>query len=141
MAPPSHELNESDFAAIESVIKGTERGRLFLAEVGRRRRADDAARILAAIERIEARMAHGDSERARQRLESERAKEIVGQLAVVLKDLRPLADAQVRARTLAARDGAAEGPAQEKSGGLKRRFAALVELDGQALHEDVKLFG
>jgi hypothetical protein len=128
-------LTEADFEAIESAVMETERGRSFLSEFARRRRAEDATRVLAAIDRLEARAVRGDVERARQRLESERAAEVVRQLGEVLKELRPLADARLRSRTMATR------PQIGKSGGLEHRFAALVELDGQDIDDEVKLFG
>jgi len=131
---------EADFEAIEAVVTNTARGRWFLAEYARRRREEDAERILAAIDRLELRAARGEVDRTRQRLESERAAEIVRQLAEVLKDLRPLADARVRARAVEAR---ANEPGREpaKSGGLEQRFAALVKLDEQDLEDGLKLFG
>lgn len=134
-------LTEADFAALESALLETERGRQFLAEVARRRRAEDAARVLAAIERLEARAARGEVEQARRRLEAERAGEVVRQLAEVLKDLRPLADSQTRARILAARGGVEPRPAKDKPDGLERRFAALVELDKQDLGSGLTQFG
>ena len=139
MTPPLSELTEAEFAAIQGVVMGSERGRRFLAEYAKRRRADDAARLLDAIDRIEAQAVRGDVERARQRLEAERAAEIVRQLAEVLKDLRPLADARARARAMDARS--AEKAETPKAGGLERRFAGLVALDEQDAEAGLKLFG
>ena len=118
----------------------TARGRWFLAEFARRRRVEDAARVLAAIDRLEARAMRGEIERARLRVESERAAEVIRQLAQVLKDLRPLAEARGYARALAKRSGDAP-KASGKSRGLEQRFAALVELDAQDLENELKLFG
>ncbi|MDE3176369.1 MAG: hypothetical protein KGM15_09740, partial [Pseudomonadota bacterium] len=65
-------LPEAEFAAIEAAVRETEKGRAFLAEYARRQRVGDLARLLAAIERIEAQAMQGEVERARRRLESER---------------------------------------------------------------------
>jgi hypothetical protein len=141
LTPPLHkELTEADFEAIESALMTTDRGRSFLAEFARRRRVEDAARVLAAIDRLEARAVRGEVERARQKVESERAAEIIRQLADVLKDLRPLADARVRSETMAARAVMVRHP-EGKSKGLEQRFAALVALDSQNLDDEIKLFG
>ena len=140
MAPSSLLLSESEFAAIEATVMETDRGRAFLAEFARRRRADDAARVLAAIDRLETRALRGEVERTRQRLESERAAEVVRQLADVLKELRPIADARLRVNALAARE-ATEPPRAKKTGGLEHRFAALVQLDEQDLERGLKQFG
>ena len=143
MTEPGASLTEADFETIESAVMETERGRWFLAEFARRRRAEDATRVLAAIDRLEARAMRGEVERARQRLESERAAEIIRQLADVLKDLRPLADARVRHRKLAEREADDKKPLESsvKSRGLEGRFARLVELDERDLEDNLKLFG
>jgi hypothetical protein len=138
MTAPLPELSEAEFAAIQSVVMATERGRRFLAEYARRRRAGDAARLLEAMDRIEAHAVRSDVERARQRLETEKAAEVLRQLAEVLKDLRPLADARVRARTMEAAETRRE---TVKAGGLERRFAGLVALDEQDIEGGLKLFG
>ncbi len=138
MSAPLPELSEAEFAAIQSVLIGAERGRRFLAEFVRRRRAEDAGRLLEAIDRIEAHAVRSDVERARQRLEAERVAEVVRQLAEVLKDLRPLADARLRARAMQEAETRRETP---KAGGLERRFAGLVALDEQDIEGGVKLLG
>lgn len=138
MTAPLPDLPDAEFAAIQSVVMGTERGRRFLAEYARRRRAEDFARILEAIDRMEAHAVRGDIERARQRLEAERAAEVVRQLAEVLKDLRPLADARLRARAIEEAESRRETP---NIGGLERRFAGLVALDEQDIEVSLKLFG
>jgi hypothetical protein len=135
---PLPDLSEAEFAAIQSAVMATERGRRFLAEYARRRRAEDAARVLEAVDRIEAHAVRSDVERARQRLESERAAEVLRQLAEVLKDLRPLADARVRARMMEEAETRRE---TVKAGGLERRFAGLVALDEQDIQGGLKLFG
>lgn len=137
---PSTNLSEADFEAIRAVLMATDRGRRFLEEIARRRRAEDVARLFAAADQIEAHARSGEAERARRAQDAERAAEILRQLADVLKDLRPLADARMRARTLEARSAeTARTPA--KSSGLERRFAALVELDEQDAETGLKLFG
>lgn len=132
-------LFETEFAAIEATVRATGRGRAFLAEFARRQRADDVARILAALDRIEAHSRQGDVEWARRRLEADRVGEIFSQLADVLKDLRPIADARVRAGMLTSREPA-EAPRPRK-GGLEHRFAALVQLDEQDLESRFKRLG
>lgn len=111
----------------------TAKGCAFLAEYARRQRADDVVRILAAVDRLEARAVQGEVARA------ERTAEIVSQLAGVLEDLRPIADARVRAGMLASREPA-EAPRPRK-GGLEHRFAALVQLDEQDLESGFKRLG
>ena len=138
MTAPLPDLSEDELAAIQSVLMGAGRGRRFLAEFARRRRAEDAARLLEAIDRIEAHAVRSDVERARQRLEGERAAEVVRQLAEVLKDLRPLADARLRARAMEEAETRRE---TVKAGGLERRFAGLVALDEQDIEGGLKLFG
>lgn len=49
-------LQQADYEAIESTLMATARGRLFLAEYAHRVRGSDNARLLAAIERLEARL-------------------------------------------------------------------------------------
>jgi hypothetical protein len=137
---PPNGLTDADFESIESTVTATERGRWFLAEFARRRRVEDAARVLAAIDRLEARAMRGEIEWARLRVESDRAAEVIRQLAQVLKDLRPLAEARGYARALAKRGGDAP-KASGKPRGLEQRFAALVELDAQDLEDELKLFG
>jgi hypothetical protein len=130
-------LADCDFDAIWAALAASERGRRFLEEYLRRRRGEDVARLMAAVDRIEAHARRGEAERARRQGETERAAEVVRQMAELLEDLRPLADARVRARTLA-RGGEARPPETA----LERRFAALVELDdGAYLETGLKLFG
>ncbi|WP_330083617.1 hypothetical protein [Methylocystis iwaonis] len=49
-------LQQADYEALESALMATARGRAFLAEYVRRARGSDNARLLAAIERLEARL-------------------------------------------------------------------------------------
>ncbi len=122
-----------EFAAIESCLESTERGRRFLTEFARRRRAEDSARILAGLDRLESRALRHEIDRMRERLETERVGDVASQLSEVLKALRPVAEARERARTLN------EAPARTTA--LERRFAALVRLDGQDADQNLKLSG
>lgn len=54
-APPSG-LQPEDYEEIEAAVMETARGRWFLAEYARRVRDAESARMLAAIERLEARL-------------------------------------------------------------------------------------
>ncbi len=123
----------SEFDAIEFCLAASERGRRFLAEYARRRRVEDSFRILAVIDRIEARSLRSEVDRARERLESERVAEVARQLAEVLRELRPVADARTRARAME------QAPASVTP--LERRFAALVKLDNDDAEEGFKRFG
>jgi hypothetical protein len=120
-------ISPADFEAIEDAVMETERGRWFLAEFIRRRRAEDTVRIVAAIERLEAR---AEAAAARERLEADRAVGIVGELASLLRDLRRV---EMRAlppsTTLVARSAA---------GDLEAR---LAELDALDVEKKLKLFG
>lgn len=49
-------LQQADYEAIESTLMATARGRSFLAEYARRARGSDNARLLAAIDRLKARL-------------------------------------------------------------------------------------
>lgn len=124
---------DSEFEAIESCLAASERGRRFLDEYARRRRAEDSLRIVAALDRIEARSLRTEIDRVRERLESERVAEVARQLSDVLKELRPVAEARTRARAME------EAPTRVTA--LERRFAALVQLDHAAAENGLKLFG
>ena len=93
---------------------------------------------MAAVDRIEAHARNAEVERARRRNDAEKAAEVMRQMAELLEDLRPVADARLRAQALAG----SEARRPEKPTALERRFAALVELDDGALIETgLKLFG
>ncbi len=89
--------------------------------------------MLAAIDRLESRALRQEIDRMRERLETERVGEVASQLSEVLKALKPVADARSRARTLE------EAPASKTA--LERRFAALVQLDGQDAEMGLTPFG
>jgi hypothetical protein len=128
-APPQG-ISPADFEAIEDAVMETERGRWFLSEFIRRRRAEDTVRIVAAIERLEAR---AEAAAARERLEADRAVGIVGELASLLRDLR-----RVEMRTLPPSQTLA---ARSVAGELEARLAALAELDALDVEKKLKLFG
>lgn len=111
----------------------TERGRWFLSEFIRRRRAEDTVRIVAAIERLEARARQADAAEARARLEAERAVGILGELASLVRDLR--LQSNVRALPSSA------APPRNVGGELEARLAALAELDALDVEKKLKLFG
>jgi hypothetical protein len=73
--PSAHAIDPAEYAAIESTIGATERGRWFLAEHARRARADEMQTVLSAIERLERRML------------ADRATEAVGSLRGDLADM------------------------------------------------------
>jgi chemotaxis regulatin CheY-phosphate phosphatase CheZ len=73
--PSASAIDPAEYAAIESTIGATERGRWFLAEHARRARADEMQTILGAIERLERTMA------------ADRATEAVGSLRGDLADM------------------------------------------------------
>jgi hypothetical protein len=56
IAAPPPALQPEDYDAIEAAVLETARGRFFLAEHARRVRGAESARLLAAIERLEARL-------------------------------------------------------------------------------------
>jgi len=122
-APPQG-ISPADFEAIEDAVMETERGRWFLSEFIRRRRAEDTVRIVAAIERLEAR---AEAAAARERLEADRA------VGIVLRDLR-----RVEMRTLPPSPTLA---ARSAAGELEARLAALAELDALDVEKKLKLFG
>jgi len=128
-APPEG-ISPADFEAIEDAVMETERGRWFLAEFIRRRRAEDTVCILAAISRLEGRAARADAAESRARLEADRAAGILSELASLLRDWRP--QPERRALSHAAHDVGGE---------LEARLAALAELDALDVEKKLKLFG
>ena len=128
-APPEG-ISPTDFEAIEDAVMETERGRWFLAEFIRRRRAEDTVCILAAIGRLEGRAARADAAETRARLEADRAAVVLSELASLLRDWRPLDER--RALSHAGRDAGGE---------LEARLAALAELDALDVEKKLKLFG
>jgi hypothetical protein len=132
LAPPQS-VDHGDFETIEAAVMETERGRWFLAEFARRRHADDIARLLAAIDRLEARAVLADAGQARARLEADRAVSLLADLASLLRDLRPSGDPRAPRRP--AMLGAIA------AGELERRLAALAQLDGLDVETKLNLLG
>jgi hypothetical protein len=125
-------ISPADFEAIEDAVMETERGRWFLAEFIRRRRAEDTVQILAAIGRLEGRAARADAAEARARLEADRAAGILSELASLLRDRRPQDERRALPPSQAAHDAGGE---------LEARLAALAELDALDVEKKLKLFG
>jgi hypothetical protein len=132
-APPQG-ISAADFETIEDAVMETERGRWFLAEFIRRRRAEDTTLILAAIDRLEARAARADAAEARTRLEADRVAGILAELATLLRELGFQGEARALPRST--------GPTTRSAAGeLEARLAALVELDALDVEKKLKLFG
>jgi hypothetical protein len=112
------ETDEADYETLEAAVMETARGRWFLAEYARRRRAEDLPRFLAAIERLEARAARSET------LET-RAVGLLGELAAILRALHALGAAR-------------PAPA---AGDLESRLSALARLDALDADKKLKLFG
>ena len=127
---PPEGISPADFEAIEDAVMETERGRWFLAEFIRRRRAEDTVCILAAIGRLEGRAARADAAEARTRLEADRAAVILSELASLLRDWRPQQERRALSHT-----------AHVAGGELEARLAALVQLDALDVEKKLKLFG
>ena len=124
-------MTPADFEAIEAAVMETERGRWFLGEFIRRRRAEDTVHILSAINRLEERAVEADTAEARARREADRAGGILGEVASLLRELRFPSDA--RALPPFAAQGA--------RGELEARLAALADLDALDVEKKLKLFG
>ena len=123
-------ISPADFEAIEDAVMETERGRWFLAEFIRRRRAEDTVSILAAIGRLEGRAARADAAESRARLEADRAAVILSELASMLRDWRPQQERRALFHT-----------GHDAGGELEARLAALAELDALDVEKKLKLFG
>jgi len=142
LIPPPQGMSESDFDAIEAAVMETERGRWFLAEFARRRRAEDTARILAAVDRLEAGKSEVNVAEARARLDAERAAGLMRELAELIKELRPVRDARARTSALAViASSRPPATAVEPARDLESRLAKLVHLDALDVEEKLNLFG
>src|SRR5271169_5982360 len=135
-------MSASDFDAIEAAVMETERGRWFLDEFARRRRAEDTARVLASIDRLEARMAEAHAAEAQARLEAGHAADLLRELAEILRQVRPEMGALASRAPLARLPPSAVAerkppPPAAKLGELEGRLAALARLD--ALDDEKKL--
>lgn len=132
-------VDAPDFDEIETAVMRTERGRWFLQEFARRRRADETTRILAAIDRLEARTAEAMAAETRTRLEAERSMTVLRELANLLRDFRPGREGRT-APTQQPR--IADPPAPIHSAGeLEARLVALANLDTLDIEAKLKLFG
>jgi hypothetical protein len=139
--PPPQGITAADYEALEAAVMETERGRWFLAEFVRRRRAEDTARILTAINRLEARVAEADAAEARTRLEADRAARLLGELAALLRDLRPLRETRAPPSFAALPTPDAPEAAPRNAGGeLEARLAALAKLDALDVEKKLDLF-
>ena len=85
MIEPPTGLNEADFKSIEAAVMETARGRWFLAEYARRCRAEDTARILTAVDRLEKTAAAARTQEARVQRNVERAEGLVRQLSELVR--------------------------------------------------------
>ncbi len=112
------EIDDADYETLEAAVMETARGRWFLAEFARRRRAEDAPRILAAIERLEARATRSETLEAR-------AVGLLAELAAILRGLHAL--------------GSSRAP--PPAGDLETRLSALGRLDALDADRKLKLFG
>jgi hypothetical protein len=150
-------LQREDYDEIEATLMASGRGRAFLAEHARRSRSTEGARMLAAIERLEARLeaqqalAPVEAFTLADRLDElswslrERGLEdfVCDKIAALAAEFRDeVAGAQDRTKALAARDASsiaaerecAEAPASDT------RFGALSWLDGLPLVDRFALF-
>lgn len=127
-APPA-DLNEADYERLEAAVMETERGRWFLQEFARRRRAEASGEVLSAIARLEARGAAREMQLAETRREAARAAATLAQTVQRLHDFALGVDPDVLC--------AAEAP----EGRLVQRLQALQRLDGMDIAAKVKLFG
>lgn len=113
-------LQQADYEAIESTLMATARGRSFLAEYARRARGSDNARLLQAIERLEARL---DAQ--------------AGAIAGLVGEAADGASGDAReaeTAAIAAHRQEPMSPADDK------RLAALSRLDGLPLVDRLALF-
>jgi hypothetical protein len=132
-------MTTADFQAVEDAVMQTERGRWFLHEFARRRRAEDATRLHAAIDRLEARTAEAEAAETRKRLEWERSAIVLRELANLLRELRP-AHGEHAPPPRFARIAAAPSTTKE-AGELETRLAALAHIDSLDVEQRLKLFG
>ena len=129
-----------DFDELEAAVRETERGRWFLAEFERRQRARDTSRILAAIERLEARAALADEAEARARQEADRAALLMRELADALKQTRGH-EAKPRNIPPASIPASVREAISGDARSLEQRLAGLVHLDSLDVEAKLKLFG
>jgi hypothetical protein len=140
-APPEG-LSAADFDSVEAAVMETERGRWFLAEFARRIRAEDAQRILSAIDRLEERMAEAEAAEARARLDADRAADLLREISGLLAQMRP--DDGLRGLPPPLAKLLSHSPPERRSpptldalSELEKRLSALARLE--ALGDDEKL--
>jgi hypothetical protein len=140
MIPPPTGLNEADFESIEAAVMETVRGRWFLAEYARRCRAEDNARLLSAVDRLENAAAAARAEEASARLSAGRAEGLVRQLAELLQT--------AQGSRLGREESAAQAPGGEPpapptaaKGSIEARLQALVRFDRLPLAQKLQLLG
>jgi hypothetical protein len=140
MIEPPTGLNEADFESIEAAVMETARGRWFLAEYARRCRAEDNARLLSAVDRLENAAAAARAEEASARLSADRAEGLVRQLAELLQTGQnsPLGREE---STAPASDGEPSAPRTPAKGSIEARLQALVRFDRLPLAQKLQLLG
>jgi hypothetical protein len=126
-------ISPPDFEAIEAAVMETERGRWFLAELLRRRRAEDTALIMAAIDRLDARATEAHTAEANARLVVDRVAGVLNDIASLLRDLRPVGEGS----SLPNSPGRS---ARGVNGELEARLAALAGLDALDVEKKLELF-
>jgi hypothetical protein len=138
MTEPPTGLSEADFDSIEAAVMETARERWFLAEYARRCRAQDTARILSAVERMENAAAAREVGEANARQNAERAEALVRQLGEILHVAQ--SSQPPGAQCANAPDPQRDAPAPP-TGSLEARLHALVNFDRLPLAQKLKLLG
>jgi hypothetical protein len=143
---PPEGMRPEDYERVEAAVMETERGRWFLAEFARRVRAEDAQRILTAIDRLEARMAEAQAAETRARLDADRAADLLHEISDRLAQLRPndgfrgLAPPLARLLTRSPPEPRSP-PTLEALGELEKRLSALARLEGLSDEEKLNWLG
>ena len=135
MIPPPEDLSAADFEAIEAAVMETARGRWFLQEFARRRRAEATDEILAVLARIESRAA------AREMREAEARRDAARAAAILAESLQKLNAFALDAAPFASLPALTHAPAEPPAGELDRRLSALQALDDLDTAAKLKLFG
>ncbi len=145
MTPAPMGLCPSDYDRIEAAVLETERGRWFLTEHARRCRAEDTARILAAVDRLEFRVAHADAAETQARAQADRLAALLDELAqsiASLAEIGPSAPAAEPPRVAkAAHLAAPETSLVDNAGELEARIAALAHLGQLGRESRFRRFG
>ncbi len=148
MIQPPTGLNEADFESIEAAVMETARGRWFLAEYARRCRAEDTARILSAVDRLENAAAAARAQEANTQFDVERAEALVRQLAEIVSaaetgrsnwaELATARSDEPPPEPLQARGAS---PPTAAKGSIEARLQALVRFDRLPLAQKLQLLG